>query len=77
MKTGKYSQLAGKKVKEMRIARNMTVKQLAQAAKLSVSTIYRIETGRSDINLFTIYQLCAAFKVKELDFIKSLEQKTV
>lgn len=68
----KYSQLAGQKVKEIRIAKNMTVKQLAQAAKLSISTIYRIETGKLDINLFTIYKLCKAFQIKELDFIKSI-----
>lgn len=68
----KYSQSARKKVKETRIAKNMTVKQLAGAAELSVSTIYRIENGKAEINLYTLYRLCTAFNIKASDFIKSL-----
>lgn len=50
----------------------MTVKQLAGAAELSVSTIYRIENGKAEINLYTLYRLCTAFNIKASDFIKSL-----
>lgn len=72
MNTEKYSQSACKKVKEIRIAKNMTIKQLAGAAEISVSTIYRIENGKAEINLYTLYRLCTAFNIKTLDFIKSL-----
>ena len=70
----KLCQKAGIVLKKLRVKRNMTAKELAKSAKLSLSTIYKIETGKSDIKIFTLWKLCRALEIKELDFIKMIEQ---
>ena len=73
MSSKKYCKLAGRRLKELRLKNNLSVIQLAKLSKISPQTVRRIETGNYDIHLFTIYKLCRAFKIKELDFFQSLE----
>lgn len=63
-------QKVGKKIKEIRVSKGLT--QVELVAKMEITTdpnnISRLEAGRSNITLFTIYRLSVALEVpmKEL-----------
>ena len=75
MAISKYSILACKKFKEIRLKQNISVKELAKIARISVSTIYKIEKGQADIHLVTMDKLCSAFNINIFDFLNLLEEE--
>lgn len=75
MAISKYSILACKKFKEIRLKQNISVKELAKIARISVSTIYKIEKGQADIHLVTMDKLCSAFNINIFDFLGYLEEE--
>lgn len=54
-------------LRKERLRRGLSYGQLAQLSGLSVSTIKRIESGRSDIRLSQYRQLVRALGVSDLD----------
>ena len=75
MAISKYSILACKKFKEIRLKQNISVKELAKIARISFSTIYKIEKGQADIHLVTMDKLCSAFNINIFDFLYLLEEE--
>lgn len=75
MAISKYSILACKKFKEIRLKQNISVKELAKIARISISTIYKIEKGQTDIHLVTMDKLCSAFNINIFDFLSLLEEE--
>lgn len=61
----------GEKIKEIRISKGLT--QVELVARMEISTdpnnISRLEAGRSNITLFTIYRLSEALEVPMKDLL--------
>ncbi len=62
----------GRRVKEMRKKRNLTLKQLANRAGLSVSLISQIERAESAASISTLTKVSSALKTKLETFFKGL-----
>lgn len=61
----------GKHVKKLRLARKLSRETLAAYADIETMQIYRIETGKVDTTISTIYAIAKALEVspkKLLDF---------
>jgi transcriptional regulator with XRE-family HTH domain len=61
----------GKKIREIRVSKGLT--QVELVAKMEITTdpnnISRLEAGRSNITLFTIYRLSEALEVPMKDLL--------
>ena len=55
--------LVGERIKGLRLKKNMTREELAEAADISVSFIYEIETGKKGFSVWTLRRLTEALKV--------------
>ena len=55
--------LVGKRIKRLRLKNKMTREELAEAANISVSFIYEIETGKKGFSVWTLRRLTEALKV--------------
>lgn len=67
----KYITAFGKHVKKLRTARKLSRETLAAYADIEVMQIYRIETGKVNTTISTLYALATALDVlpkKLLDF---------
>lgn len=64
-------QKVGRKIREIRISKGLT--QVELTAKMEITTdpnnISRLEAGRSNITLFTIYRLSLALEVPMKDLL--------
>jgi transcriptional regulator with XRE-family HTH domain len=69
-------QLIGKNVKELRLKHNWTKTQMADVLGISVPTLSRIESGRTDICLSRLHQIADVFGVSVLQLF-SRETKKV
>lgn len=67
----------GKRIKGLRLKRKMTREALAEAADISVSFLYEIETGKKSFSAYTLGNLSKALNI-ETDYILlgDLEQGT-
>ena len=65
-----------KKLKEIRISKNMTQEYVASVADVNVSHISNIENNRVKVSLSTLVQMCNALDVT-LDFILSDEYNEI
>ena len=71
MKEINYSRIS-KKIKELRIEKNLTQEYVAQMADVNTSHICNIENGRVKVSLSTLVQICNALDVT-VDYILSNE----
>lgn len=55
--------LVGERIKGLRLKNKMTREELAEAADISVSFIYEIETGKKGFSVWTLRRLTEALKV--------------
>ena len=55
----------GSRIKEARIAKNMTQEDLAEQIDISVAFLSRVERGNSHINLKRLNQICDILDVSE------------
>ncbi|HAL81217.1 MAG TPA: hypothetical protein DCO83_02440 [Mucilaginibacter sp.] len=53
----------GVTLKRLRINRNLSMQQLATLAEIEKSQIYRIENGKVDVRISTLYLLADTLKV--------------
>lgn len=60
--------IVGERIKELRLSRHMTREKLAEAADLSTSFLYEIETGKKSFSAYTLEHLSKALKVNS-DYI--------
>lgn len=60
--------IVGERIKGLRQKRKMTREELAEAAELSVSFLYEIETGKKSFSAYTLRNLSKALRV-EADYI--------
>lgn len=58
----------GKRIKGLRLKRKMTREALAEAADISVSFLYEIETGKKSFSAYTLGNLSKALHI-ESDYI--------
>jgi DNA-binding response OmpR family regulator len=62
----------GRRVRERRLERGLTLKQLANRTGLSVSLISQIELGRSAASMSTLHRLATALSVKMTYFFETV-----
>ncbi len=55
----------GQRIKQARLAKNLTQEDLAEKIDISVAFLSRVERGNSRINLRRLNQLCALLDVSE------------
>ena len=57
----------GKLIKEARIRKGLSQKQLAQGVGMKQPDISKIEEGKNNITLFTLMRLCKILEIKKID----------
>ena len=62
------NEVIGQRIKGLRLKRKMTREALAEAAGISVSFLYEIETGKKSFSAYTLGNLSKALNV-ESDYI--------
>lgn len=62
----------GNKIRQMRVGRELTLKQLAGRSNLSVSLISQIERAESSASLASLYKISNALNVRMADFFADL-----
>lgn len=62
------NEVVGERIKGLRLKRKMTREELAEAADLSVSFLYEIETGKKSFSAYTLGNLSRALAVNS-DYI--------
>ncbi|WP_295651767.1 helix-turn-helix transcriptional regulator [uncultured Mucilaginibacter sp.] len=58
----------GAALKKLRNDKNLSMQQLATLAEIEKSQIYRIENGKVDLRISTLYLLADTLKVDVTDF---------
>ena len=74
--------MSDNKIKELRIARGLSAKDLSKKVKMDLYTIYHYEWGRLQLgnaNFLTIFKLCNALKCKPSDLFvdKTIVEKLI
>ena len=62
----------GRRIRERRKDRGLTLKQLANRTGLSVSLISQIELGKSAASMSTLHKLATALQVKMTHFFETV-----
>ncbi len=57
--------IIGSRIRQARIAKNMTQEQLSEKIDISVAFLSRVERGNSRINLKRLNQICGILEVSE------------
>lgn len=60
--------VVGERIRDLRLERGMTREDLAEAAELSTSFLYEIETGKKGFSVYTLGNLARALGV-QTDYI--------
>jgi DNA-binding NtrC family response regulator len=68
----RLNQVVGGRLRELRTAAGLTLKQLANRTGLSVSLISQIELGKSAASMSTLHKLATALQVKMTYFFETL-----
>jgi transcriptional regulator with XRE-family HTH domain len=66
----------GKRVKELRLARNLTQEQLGERASLSYKFVGEVERGVGNPTLDTLASLAAALGVEIVDLVSEVRSTT-
>ena len=67
LKNSKHPKKFGRVIKEARIGKGLSQKQMPLAARMKQSDISRIEEGKKNITLFTMIRLCKILGIKKID----------
>ena len=67
---GNGDELLGKKIREIRNQRGITLKQLAEISTLNVNTLSLIENGKTSPSISTLQLLAGAFEVSIKEFFE-------
>ncbi len=63
LKNANGDKMIGTRIKELRIRKSLTQKQLADAVMVSPSSIARLETGESMVSVYTMIRIAEALNV--------------
>lgn len=58
-----FYKISSKRIREIRIRRNYTVSELAEAAQISIKFMYRIEEGKAGFSAKVLYNIAKALNV--------------
>lgn len=67
----KSRQIIGKKIKQLREERNLTLEQLADLLGTDRQHVWNIEAGRKNITLDYLDKIAEALKVSQSEFINT------
>ena len=72
MNKSEYLKIVGERVKAIRLEKNLTQLDLVgrMAGEIDPTNISRIESGRTNPTIFTMYRLAEALEVPVSDFFK-------
>lgn len=59
----------GKKIKEIRISKSMTLDDLAAESNMDNANVARIESGNTNATIKTLYKISRGLKVKLKDIV--------
>jgi transcriptional regulator with XRE-family HTH domain len=68
-KTDKFLFEIGKHVRKLRLEKGLSVYELADAANVGKSQLYRIEAGETNFTLCILYKLAEVLEVQPKDLI--------
>lgn len=69
--------VVGGRIKGLRLERNMTREELAEAAELSASFLYEIEMGKKGFSAYTLESLAGALDVQTDYILRGTDGKKV
>lgn len=69
MEYKKYNKTVGQNIKRVRISKRLTQMDLEIMCELAETTVSRIETGRTNPTLKTIFNISVALKINILELI--------
>ena len=61
----------GEALKKLRVNNNLSMQELATLAEIEKSQIYRIEKGKVDVRISTLYLLADTLKVDVTEFFNA------
>jgi len=61
----------GEALKKLRVNNNLSMQELATLAEIEKSQIYRIENGKVDVRISTLYLLADTLKVDVTEFFNA------
>jgi transcriptional regulator with XRE-family HTH domain len=61
----------GAEVRKIRLSKGLTLEAM-QNYGFSAQHFQKIEAGKKAVNLYTVYRICKAFKIKLSDVVSSL-----
>ena len=61
----------GEALKKLRVNNNLSMQELATLAEIEKSQIYRIENGKVDVRISTLYLLADTLKADVTDFFSA------
>ncbi len=64
-----FLQKFGKRIKEARIEKGLSQKQLALSAGMRQPDISRVEEGKKNVTLYTLARLCQILEIKTIDIL--------
>jgi transcriptional regulator with XRE-family HTH domain len=59
----------GKRIKTIRLAKNMTQNDLAIECEFEKASLSRIESGKTNITIRTLYKICCALDVELVELL--------
>lgn len=63
------AQKVGLKIREIRMSKNLSIMSLADKLDIEYNNMIRIEKGRTNPTLGTLYKICQALEVKLVDIV--------
>ena len=71
---GEYAEIFGKRLRELRTARNMTQGQLAERCRTSIPAISNFESGNNSPTLGTLVRLADALECNVSELVEVLDR---
>jgi transcriptional regulator with XRE-family HTH domain len=60
----------GLKIREIRESKNLSIMELADKLDIEYNNMIRIEKGRTNPTLGTLYKICQALEIKLIDIVR-------
>lgn len=72
MKNIQLQKIIGERIREIRESKGITQQDLAAACNIEKSNISRIEAGRTNFTISTLYKISVALEVKLIDLVDTV-----
>jgi putative transcriptional regulator len=67
----KFLTILGARIKELRLKKEMTQNDLADQCNFEKASMSRIESGKTNITILTLYKISKALNIEIKEFFKS------